>query len=555
MFKRFLGGRQLRLVAASSAFFMVLASAMAQDPTGVRLDLDLKDADMLAATRMLFQRTGIQFVIAPSSKQFNRITLRLSDVTADEAIKYVCTAAGAYFTRDELGVYTISLEPPAPKVEAKAPLKKKESITRKITIKQADGGEILDQLRYGQTDPMRGWNRLDLLNQLKSKGPNSHYGGEFKVLGPNSNLFDITSSNPKSELPSSVRTIADGSNDIQLPGDVADAANQIGGGRGGGGGGLGGGGGGGLGGGGGGGLGGGGGGGGSTANLTAGQGLVPNGISFISYDPSTNSLIVEADDDEAVNKLREAIALFDVAPRQVQIKVEFISVATGLDKNLGFEFQFQRGSTFAGVTPGSFAQSGAVYLNYSTGNLALRMRAGLSESNSKVESAPLIRTLNNMPASVFSTTSQSVFIPTTILTNGGGGGTSYQLQQITAGTTLAVSPRINQDDTVTVFLSPQVGGFQGFSSSPDGSQVSPNQFSQGVFVVARVKNNETIVLGGLTSKNDSFTVNKVPILADLPIFGQFFRSTTRNSSTSELLIFVTPSIIPDDANVGSSNPQ
>ena len=524
---------------------------MAQDPTGVRLDLDLKDADMLAATRMLFQRTGIQFVIAPSAKQFNRITLRLSDVTADEAIKYVCTAAGAYYTRDELGVYTISLEPPAPKVEPKAPTKKRESITRRIVVKQADAAEVLDKLKYGESDPMRGWNRMELFNQLRSKGTNSHYGGEFKVLGPNSNLFDVTSSNRQSELPTAVKNIAEGSNDIQLPGDVADSAQQIGGG-GRGGGGIGGGAGGGIGGGGGGGI---GGGGGGTANLTAGQGLVPNGISFISYDPSTNSLIVEADDDEAVNKLREAIALFDVAPRQVQIKVEFISVATGLDKNLGFEFQFQRGSTFAGVTPGSFAGQGAVYLNYGTGDLALRMRAGLSESNSKVESAPIIRTLNNMPATVFSQTTQSVFVPTTILTNGGGGGTSYQIQQVQAGTTLSVSPRINQDDTVTVFLNPSVGGFQGNSVSPDGSQISPNTFQQGVLVVARVKNNETIVLGGLTSKNDSFTVNKVPILADLPIFGQFFRSTTRNATTSELLIFVTPSIIPDDVNTGSSNPQ
>jgi len=195
-----------------------------------------------------------------------------------------------------------------------------------------------------------------------------------------------------------------------------------------------------------------------------------------------------------------------------------------------------------------------VFLNYSTGNFAMRLRAGLSENNSKVESAPIIRTLNNMPATVFSSITQNVFVPQTILTNGGGGGTSYQLIPVTAGTSLSVSPRINQDDTVTVFLNPTVGGFQGNSVSPDGSQIAPNFFSQGVLVVARVKNNETIVLGGLTSKNESQTVNKVPVLADLPIFGQFFRSTTKNVTNSELLIFVTPSIIPDDTP-NSGGPQ
>jgi type II secretory pathway component GspD/PulD (secretin) len=555
MFKRFLGGRYLRLAVAGSAFFMVLASAMAQNPADVRLDVDLKDADMLAATRMLFQRTGIQFVIAPATKQFNRITLRLNDVTAEEAIKYICTAAGAYYTRDELGVYTISQEAPVAKVEPKAPVKPRQKILRKIQIRQADAEAVYDQLLGGQANNMSGWDRIALLDRMKNMPNNANYKGGFKVMGPDSNVFNLTPDKNNSELPVPVRNVVDSSNDIQLPGD---AAQQLGGGGGGGRGGFGGGqgGGGGLGGGGGqgggGGLGGGGGQGGTQ--LIAGQGFVPQGITNVTYDPQTNSLIVEADDDEAVNKLRDAIALFDVAPRQVQIKVEFISVGSGVDKNLGFEFQFQRGSTFTGVTPGSFAQSGAVFLNYSTGNFAMRLRAGLSENNSKVESAPIIRTLNNMPATVFSSTTQSVFVPQTILTNGGGGGTSYSLQQITAGTTLSVSPRINMDDTVTVFLNPSVGGFQGNSVSPDGSQISPNTFQQGILVVARVKNNETIVLGGLTSKNESQTINKVPVLADLPIFGQFFRSTTKNVTNSELLIFVTPSIIPDDTP-NSGGPQ
>jgi general secretion pathway protein D len=341
-----------------------------------------------------------------------------------------------------------------------------------------------------------------------------------------------------------------------LPGDYA---GQIGG-RGGGGGfggqggGFGGGQGGGIGGGIGGGQGGGiGGGGGGNIQLQGGVGLVPTGITYVSYDPTTNSLIVEAEDEAAINKLRdEIIPLFDIPPRQVQVKVEFISVAENLARSLGYEFQFQRGSVFAGERPGSFAPaSNPIYLNYQTGNVAMRMRAALSTSNSKVENAPIIRTLNNMPASATFVSSQFIFLPFNTFVAGAGGATGFQPFQVTAGTNLSVAPRINDgDNSVTMFLSPTVGGFQGESVSPDGSLRAPNSFQQSITVVARVKNNETIVLGGLTGKTDSTSIQKVPVLADLPIIGQFFRSTTRNKTNSELLIFVTPTILDDDNTSG-----
>jgi type II secretory pathway component GspD/PulD (secretin) len=69
-----------------------------------------------------------------------------------------------------------------------------------------------------------------------------------------------------------------------------------------------------------------------------------------------------------------------------------------------------------------------------------------------------------------------------------------------------------------------------------------------------VRNGETIVLGGLTQKNENDSSNKVPVLADLPIIGQFFRSLSRNVTNSELLIFVTPTILDDQETTGPGGP-
>jgi len=540
----------------------ISASAFAQQPADVRLDVNLKDADMMAATRTIFQRTGIQFLVKPTTKAYSRITLKLNDVTAEDAVKYICDAAGAFFMRDELGVYIISPEPFKAAAEPKVAPKKASSVYRAIQIRHASAQETFDAIVYDiKSDPMRGWENLKRFTRLSQSDITRIFGGsEIDIHGQQiTPAFDIRGNNSSVPNNRPIPSNSDSASDIQLPGDAARQFSPGGGGGGGqggfggGGGGIGGGGGGGIGGGGGGQGGFGGGGQGGNIQLTGGQGLVPTGITFISYDPSTNSLIVEADDEAAINKLRdEIIPLFDIAPRQVQVKVEFISVLDNLSKSLGYEFQYQRGSVFAGERPGSFAPtSSPIYLNYQTGNVAMRMRTALSTSNSRLENAPIVRTLNNMPASVFSITQQTVFTPFTTFVAGAGAQTGFNAQNISFGTNLSVAPRINVgDNTITMFLNPQISSAQGESVSPDGITRVPNITSQGVTVVARVRNGETIVLGGFVGKSDATSIQKVPVLADLPVIGQFFRNTSRTRANTETLIFVTPTIIEDEDSVG-----
>ncbi|RYG33768.1 hypothetical protein EON81_17355, partial [bacterium] len=271
------------------------------------------------------------------------------------------------------------------------------------------------------------------------------------------------------------------------------------------------------------------------------------------YDPTTNSLLVFGPEED-IATLQGYITQLDRAPRQVQIKVEFISVGEDLSRELGYEFLYQRGTVFAGTRPGEFAASGnPIFLNYATGNVAGRLRAQLTMNNSRVEQSPIVRTLNNQPAIVQQRQIRYIFITSAAAVNGGAILQGVTPVQVSAGVSLAVTPRINADDTVTVFLAPTVEGFQGTSAGPGGLEL-PNQFSQAISVVARVRNGETIVLGGFTSKNDSENIQKVPVLGDLPIIGQFFTSRARQKVSTELLIFVTPTIIADDQTAPLGGP-
>jgi general secretion pathway protein D len=63
-----------------------------------------------------------------------------------------------------------------------------------------------------------------------------------------------------------------------------------------------------------------------------------------------------------------------------------------------------------------------------------------------------------------------------------------------------------------------------------------------------VKNGETIALGGLNKKNDLSSRRRYPILSELPILGQFFRQRTTSRNDTELIIFVTPTVVEDDTS-------
>jgi general secretion pathway protein D len=534
----------MRLSWATMAFVGAVATALVAPTTSayaqqssneVRINLFLKDADLYMATKMLTEKTGMNFVFETTSEPFGKVTLKLDSVSPEDALRYICNCAGAFFRRDENGVFVISKNkqtvelPVEPKLDVKKVLKR-------VLVRKADARSVYNTIAFAM--PMNAGNGFEDLKKFKSLTKTdleTMYGATGPNIlvdnGPNFRPLNLRANQPVNGN--------EGGSDISLPGESGGQGalgggggfpgggggqgNQGGGGRPGGGGGQ-------------------GQGGGST--LTAGQGLVPASIDFISYDPTDNSIVVRGTEED-IAELQRYISLFDVAPRQVEIKVEFITTTDSLDKSIGFDFLYSRGTILAGTAPGTFARaSDPVFLNYATGNVTTRMRTLLQEGKGKVVQSPILRTLNNQPATIQSSLVSWVFINNSFISNGTVVTQTTPLQ-LPATTTLSVAPRINDDNTITVFLAPQITSFVGTTRDGQGNEL-PNISQQAISVVARVKNGETIALGGLTSKNDNTNVSRVPLLSDLPIIGQFFRSSQRTKRNSDLLIFVTPRIVEED---------
>lgn len=273
-----------------------------------------------------------------------------------------------------------------------------------------------------------------------------------------------------------------------------------------------------------------------------------NQVTVIS-DPNTNSIIVVTNPENA-DVIRQILGQLDKIPEQVMI--ETIIVEASLDKSskFGVEWKFNQAKAFGsqGVT-GTAEQNfglGRVGegMRYSLGggNLDLYLNAMEGDDSFKVLSTPRIFTSNNVQAEI--NISQRVPYVVSQREDANGNLTfNYDFEDV--GIVLTVTPRITSNGYVTMDVTQTANDLQGFT---DFNAPIVNQREAQTTVA--VKDGDTIILGGIMRNSVTTSVKKIPLLGDIPIFGNLFKSTSKESSKTELLVFLRPRVVrnPDDAS-------
>ena len=125
---------------------------------------------------------------------------------------------------------------------------------------------------------------------------------------------------------------------------------------------------------------------------------------------------------------------------------------------------------------------------------------------------------------------------------GSSSQTSTQFKDV--GVQLTVTPHITRDDMLRLHLIPEFGVLASAQSfSADNEPLVPTVNNRKLETTALLKNGETVVIGGLRKQEVAKNIFKTPFFGDLPIIGVLFQSENEESSTTELLIFITPRII------------
>lgn len=174
-------------------------------------------------------------------------------------------------------------------------------------------------------------------------------------------------------------------------------------------------------------------------------------------------------------------------------------------------------------------------------------------TNFKILSRPTLYTMNNQPASI--ETGLKIPVPvsslnsfnTTDTTQGGiSNGFVSNIQYQDVSLRLDVSPLINSDDELTLQVK-QVNADVAGSTTLNGNSI-PNISNQGLETTIMVKNNSTVLLGGLIQETKDRERSGIPILKDIPLIKYLASSTKDNLTRRELLVFIQPRIVTGDGD-------
>jgi type II secretory pathway component GspD/PulD (secretin) len=174
----------------------------------------------------------------------------------------------------------------------------------------------------------------------------------------------------------------------------------------------------------------------------------------------------------------------------------------------------------------------------------------LTHSHSKLVTMPVITTTNNTPATINLNT-QIPYTTQTVVTGGANNNNIVTTQQnfIQVPTNLTVTPRINANDTITMLVNPSLS-----ETGPVPTTGPPAVTTQTVNALRTIRNGETMIVAGFTTKSETKATTRFPILSDIPIIRNLFRSKNTQTSDRELLIFVTATLIESvGEDTGSGN--
>jgi len=478
-------------------------------PVNKAVDLDLANADLGLVVDAIQRQTGANIVIQAGQKPFGKVNVHLNNMPLDRALRNVALSAGATLIKDSDGTFILRQggqgnqfaqdDDRTPAVTRQA-LSPSDLHWYKIVLQHAVPHDVLYLMHWDAG--------------VRSISP-------FSSSSLPQNNFD---NHPGIVLMSGdpVAPSVPGGNGSRGPAqanryDTSDGSSQAQQFPGGGGG---------------------------IGGIGGGNQQLPEGVDEMLALQADNSLLLHAT-PEAFQRIREIIKDIDVAPRQVQIRVEFVRADVNDVDQFGINYEFV---PYPGVNFSSnMGLGGASYgLNFATGNLVAQMLATLTHGRAKILNAPIITTTNNVQGQILVDNQIPVTTTTTVVPNGGNTVTNSQITFQDIPTQLSVTPRINSDDSITLPLSLNISTPLGAVGNSGAQQTN----SQRLQTVRTVRNGETMVLGGFINDNEQSSRTSIPILGDLPLIGGLFRNRSRTVNNSELLIFVTPTIIGED--LGSS---
>ncbi len=272
---------------------------------------------------------------------------------------------------------------------------------------------------------------------------------------------------------------------------------------------------------------------------------------------------------EVVDVVRRTV---DVPARQILIEAMVLEISETSLTQLGIDWELTTPFSGSGVNridtleigrlPAITAGDETLNLEISDvfGHFRMRLRALIEEGKAEILSRPSVLTLNNRQASI----RVGEDIPVAKSASGlrGGDRITFDFQYIPVGILLNVRPRVAADNSevslqIDGIVSAEVPNEDLIIFDQNGAEVAraPRISTRRVQTYSRIANNTPFIIGGLISRDDVVVNQKVPLLGDLPLIGGLFRTTDAQGLKREVIIVLTPYVLPDNKTVGRNMPK
>ncbi|WP_318496503.1 type II secretion system secretin GspD [Photobacterium leiognathi] len=243
-------------------------------------------------------------------------------------------------------------------------------------------------------------------------------------------------------------------------------------------------------------------------------------------------------------KVLDLLKVLDRRPRQVLIEASVMEVSldNGVDYGVNWSTTGTDGSASTSGEGGIALPTGGLLLSGTFGDFKAQISAAAKDGKVNILSSPRLLAKDGEDARI-SVGTQIAVKTGSISTGGDTDKVIDSFSYIDTGVMLEITPTINENGLVEMKVKQEVS-----DTSDAGSTTTPPILKRSIDTNLVAETGQTVVLGGLISQNQTSTIHKVPLLGDIPVLGQLFKSTSLKDRKTELIVTLTPHIIYDRAD-------
>lgn len=275
----------------------------------------------------------------------------------------------------------------------------------------------------------------------------------------------------------------------------------------------------------------------------AGKGAMNISDIVISADENSNALVVKSSYAK-FTEIKDVVSKLDIPRAQVHIEAILAEVSYKLEKELGVEWDTRQADSGSGLFASAkdgLALKDIFTLSYFNGSdIQAVLKVLQSDTDSNILSTPSLLTLDNQEASII--VGENVpFLTGTQQTQGGVANPFQTIERKDVGLTLKVTPRLNKGSTIIMDIYQEVSNV--IPKVQNIAAVDLVTKKRAIETTVMVEDKGMVVLGGLIQDDLVNTVTKVPILGDIPLLGELFKSSKVESQKANLMVFIRPTIL------------